>query len=153
MSAESLRCSTCGAAMKPDANGRLYACHYCGAEVQAAIDATQIAAGLKLDLANADAFLNGLATALHGHLGTRTTLRAAGGRVDHFEINLDPDLFVVKREGHGVVAQYKKLVRGVALKTHTHPLDRWVQLLTKALASHANENARVAQVLATLKGG
>jgi hypothetical protein len=147
------RCANCGAIMKPDANGRLYACNYCGAQVQAAIDASQIAAGLTLDLTNAEAFLHGLAAALHGHLGERTKLRGLGTRVDHFEINLDPDLFVVKREEYGIVAQYKKLVRGVALKTATHPLDRWVELLTKSLAAFANENARVAQVLATLRRG
>jgi hypothetical protein len=58
---------------------------------------------------------------------------------------------VAKRETHGIVTQYKKLVRGIALKTTHHPLDRWVQLLTEALASHANENARVAQVLSHLQ--
>jgi len=147
-----VRCGQCGAPMQPGADGRTFACTYCGTQVQAAIDGAQLAAGLKLDLADADAFLHGLATALHGALGERTKIKLHGDRIQHFEINLDPDLFVVKRESHGVVAQHKKLVRGVALKTATHPLDRWVQLLTKALAAHANENARIAQVLASLRG-
>ena len=32
-------------------------------------------------------------------------------------------------------------------------MDRWVQLLTEALARHANTNARAAWVLANLGGG
>ncbi len=147
----SQRCANCGAMMTPLADGRTLSCPYCGAKVQTAIDSEQIAQGLKLDLGNADEFLHQLASSLHTHLGTRTKVLLEGTRVVHFELNLDPDLFVAKREAHGVVAQYKKLVRGIALKTQTHPLDKWVELLTRALASHANENARVAQVLAQLK--
>ena len=50
-----------------------------------------------------------------------------------------------------MVGQYKKLVRGIALKTQHHPLDKWVELLIASLAAYANENARVAQVLSQLK--
>jgi hypothetical protein len=147
-----IRCDSCGAPMTPTADGRLHACDYCGAKIQAAIDGAQVAAGFKLDLANVEAFLNELSRSLHGGLGERTKLHVEGTRIMLFEINLEPDLFLVKRESHGVVAQHKKLVRGIALKTNTHPLDRWVQMLADALAAHANENARVAQVLATLRG-
>jgi hypothetical protein len=146
-----VRCHECGASMKPGPDGRLHNCPYCGAAQQVAIGGDQLAAGLRLDLANTAAFVADLAAALHGFLGERTTVRHAGGQVVHFEVNLDPDLFVVKHEGRGVTAQYKKLVRGIALKTVTHPLDRWVELLSASLASFANENARVAQVLAGLR--
>jgi hypothetical protein len=68
------------------------------------------------------------------------------------EVNLDPHMYVAKRNpsGAGITAQYKKLVRGVALKTATHPLDRWVEMLMKSLADYANENARVAEALKNL---
>jgi hypothetical protein len=145
------KCLNCGAMMVPRSDGRIFTCPYCSAEAQVAIESGQIAAGLKLDLANADQFLQELAMALHGHFGERTKLKLEGTQVQHFEVNLDPHLFVAKRETHGIVTQYKKLVRGIALKTTHHPLDRWVQLLTEALASHANENARVAQVLSHLQ--
>jgi predicted RNA-binding Zn-ribbon protein involved in translation (DUF1610 family) len=149
--AQQQRCANCGAMMTPQTDGRTLSCPYCAAQVQTTIDSQQLANGLKLDLANADEFLHQLASSLHTHLGTRTKVLLEGTRVIHFEINLDPDLFVARRESSGVIAQYKKLVRGIALKTHTHPLDKWVELLTKALAAHANENARVAQVLSQLK--
>jgi hypothetical protein len=84
-------------------------------------------------------------------MGERTKLQSEGTRIVCFELHLEPDVFLVKREMHGIVAQHKKIVRGIALKTATHPLDHWVTLLSKALAAHANENARVAQVLATLR--
>jgi hypothetical protein len=147
-----IRCESCGAVMKPRPDGRIYGCEYCGSELQAAVDAEQIGAGLRLDLANAEAFMVELSRALHGHIGERTKLHTEGTRVMGFELHLEPDLFLVKREIHGIVAQHKKVVKGIALKTTTHPLDAWVLLLSKALAAHANENARVAQVLATLRG-
>lgn len=147
-----IRCEGCGANMTPRTDGRIFACEYCGAQVQAAVGADQIAAGLKLDLANAEAFLVDLSKALHGHIGERTKLVVDGTRIMVFELHFDPDVFLVKREVHGIVTQHKKIVRGIALKTSTHPIDQWVALLSKALANHANENARVAQVLATLRG-
>ena len=138
---EPTRCGSCGAAMKPGADGRRYVCQYCGTEVQAAIGAEQVAAAMRFDRANVESFFADLATALHGQLGERTRLQLEGRRVSIFELDLDPDRFVVRREGHALVAQVKKVVRGVALKTHIHPLDRWVELLSAALAAHANENA------------
>jgi hypothetical protein len=72
--------------------------------------------------------------------------------VHAIEITLDPDGFAVRREGSGVVAQHKKMVRGIALKTSTMPLDQWVDLLTKALARQAASNTKAAWVLARLTG-
>lgn len=149
---ETSRCTNCGAMMKPQADGRTRACEHCGAQVQLAIDGAQIAMGLKLDLTNVDAFLSELARALHASLKDLTQLKLEGEKVISFEVNLDPDVFLVLRERTGVVAKHKKMVRGIALKTSTHPVDRWVTLLSKALASHANENARVAQILNQLRG-
>ncbi len=48
--------------------------------------------------------------------------------------------------------RHKKMVRGIALRTETLAADRWVHLLTEALARHANQNARAAWVLAQLGG-
>jgi hypothetical protein len=148
---EQVRCTHCGAPMEPQADGRTLACPFCGAQVQVAVDGGQVAAGLHLDLSNAGAFLAQLAQDLHPHFGERSRLEMSSGRVVLFELNLDPDLFVARHEPQGIVAQHRKMVRGIALKTATHPLDRWVTLLSKSLALHANENARVAQVLARIR--
>jgi hypothetical protein len=130
----------------PD-NGRSYGCKYCGAETQVAVDAAQIAAGMKLDLSNAAAFLARLAHALETAVADRTKIHRQGVEVVGIELDLPPDVFVAKRESHGVLAQHKRMVRGIALKTATHPLDRWVEMVTAALAAHANENARATQAL------
>ena len=150
MGSEQVKCDNCGALMTPQADGRTYACGYCSAKIQVAIDAKQIAAGMRLDLANVDAFLLELATAMSSGFAERTRVQSDAGRVVLLEVNLDPDMFVARREPHGVVVQHKKMVRGIALKTKTHPLDRWVEMLTTALAAHANTSAHAAQVHALL---
>lgn len=147
---QQVKCGNCGAMMSPTADGRTYACDYCGKSAQAAIDSQQLADGLKLDVGNAEAFLFQLASALHPGFEGRSRLELQGEKVILFELNLDPDLFVARRETRGLVVQHRKMVRGIALKTTTHPLDKWAQQLIKALAAHANENARVAQVLMRL---
>jgi hypothetical protein len=149
---EQIRCQNCNAPMKPKEDGRTMACTFCGAEMQIAVDAAQLSAGLKLDRSNVDEFVHQLATALHHGMKERSKLQLEGTRVLLFELDLGADLFVVVRESGSVVTRHKKMVRGIALKTATHPIDRWVELLSKALASFANENARVAQVLSQLRG-
>jgi hypothetical protein len=137
--------------MSPQSDGRTISCSYCGGQIQVAIDSAQIAAGLQLDLGNIDAFLARLATTLHGNFASRVKLRQDGAQLTHFEINLDPDLFVAKRNFDAMVLQHKKLVRGVALKTVTHPIDQWIAMLTDSLAKHANTRADAARAIAQLK--
>jgi len=114
------------------------------------VEATQIAAGMRLDLSNASAFLTRLAHALETAMADRTKIQRHGAEVVVIELDLSPDLFIAKREARGVLAQHKKIVRGIALKTATHPLDRWVEMVTAALASHANEDARATHALSAL---
>jgi hypothetical protein len=150
---QQVKCTSCGASMTPkQTDGRTHQCPYCGAEVQVAITADQIANGLAFDLKNVDAFLEKLAAAVDDALAGKARVhRDDGARIVILEINLDPHVFIAKREQSGaVIGQYRKLVRGVALKTATHPLDRWAQMLVEHLANHANENARLAQALGKL---
>jgi hypothetical protein len=73
------------------------------------------------------------------------------GRIVKIELDLGKDMFVALLEIDAVVAQHKKMVRGVALKTSTHPVDVWVGLLHKAIATHVNTNAKAAAALAQLR--
>jgi|SRR5579883_2888088 len=145
-------CNYCGAMMVPQFDGRTYACPYCKTQMQVAIGADQIAAGMALDLANVDRFLSHLANTLHQGFHEHTRIDANGTVVMAIEINLEPEVFMARREGQHVVAQHKKVVRGIALRTQTLPLDRWVEMLTQALATHANQNARAAWVLGQITG-
>jgi hypothetical protein len=145
-------CKNCGAMMAPESDGRTYACGFCHTRVQVAIDGAQIAAGMRLDLANADAFLAQLANTLAAGFAEHTRIHAQGTYVLAIEIDTEPDVFVVKREGHRVLAQHRRVVRGIALRTETVDVGRWVQMLTDSLARLANSNARAAWVLSQLGG-
>ena len=148
-----IRCEECGAPMNPAADGRRYACSHCGAERQVGIDSEQIAEGLRLDLTNVEAFLRDLSRSLLTAFPAQTRVLHEGSQLILLELNLDPHMYVAKREmSGGYTAQYKKLVRGVALKTKVLTVDVWVQQLTQSIADHANQNAHVAQVLAQLRG-
>lgn len=148
-----IRCEECGAPMQPHTDARRYVCSHCGAERQVAIDSEQVAEGLRLDLSNVDAFLRDLASSLLHAFPGQTRVLHDGSALILLELNLDPHMYVAKREPAGnYSAQYKKLVRGVALKTKVLTVDVWVQQLTQSIADHANQNAHVAQVLAQLRG-
>jgi hypothetical protein len=138
--------------MAPGPDGRVVGCRYCGTRIQAAIGADQIAAGMALDLSNIDAFLGRLAATLQQGFAEHARIESSGSHVASIEVSLEPDVFSVRREGGHAVAQHKKIVRGIALRTSTVPLDRWVDLLLAALAAHANENARAAWVLGQFGG-
>src|SRR5437868_7479170 len=104
-----VQCANCGAVMVPqETDARVYACPYCRAQVQMAIDAGQIAAGMQIDLANADVFLAQVARALSGALAENTRIQQQNGYVMHIEVNLEPDVFLARREGQGVLAQHKR---------------------------------------------
>ena len=145
-------CTNCGAMMNPLGDGRTYVCGFCHTRVLFAVEGHQIAAGMRLDLTNIDGFLGQLANTLHAGYGECTRITATGPHVHAIEVTVEPDGFVVRREGSGVVAQHKKVVRGIALKTQTMPLDKWVEALTAALARQAGSNTRAAWVLARLTG-
>jgi hypothetical protein len=138
--------------MTPAWDGRVYSCPFCRTQMQVAISGEQIAAGMALDLANVDAFLGKLAQTLWQGYAEHTRIQAQGQWVQSIEVDLDHDVFMVHREGQHAVAQHKKVVRGVALRTKQLALDIWLEQLTEALARHANTNARAAWVLAQLGG-
>ena len=138
--------------MTPQGDGRTYVCGYCKTKTVVAVEAHQIAAGMRLDFRNIDVFLGQLATTLHTGYPAVTRIQAQGTYVHSIEVVLDPDGFAIRREGVGVVAQHKKMVRGVALKSKIMPLDQWVELLTTALARMASTNTQAAWVLARLTG-
>ena len=145
-----VNCHNCGAPMQPAADGRLYKCGFCGTQAQVAIGADQIAAGMALDMSNIDTFLGQLAHALQQAVPQQVRVDGSGAHVVGIEVNLEPDAFILRREGGHVVTQYKKLVRGIALKTKDLPLQQWVEMLSASLARHANVNAQAGALAAQL---
>jgi DNA-directed RNA polymerase subunit RPC12/RpoP len=145
-------CQRCGAPIEVPDDARHYACRFCGAEVLVAVDAQQIAAGMKLDLSNAATFLGQVAHAVETALPDSIRVQRQGPEVAALDITLGADLFHAHREAHGLVAQHKHMVRGIALKTATLPVDRWADLLLKTLATFTNDNAKASQALASFFG-
>jgi hypothetical protein len=126
-------------------------CQHCGAELTVSIDSEQIAAGMQLDMANAEAFMRQLARALGHAFGQRTRIEWGSGRITKVALDLGKDMFVAVLEIDTVIGQKKKMVRGVALKTVVHPIEDWVLLLHEAIATHVNSNAKAATALAQLR--
>lgn len=152
MQGQPVPCANCGAMATPLPDGRTYKCTYCGTQVLVAIEGHQIAAGMRLDLQNADAFLSQLANTLSVGFAENTRINANGRYVLAIEVDVEPDVFIAQRAGNQVVTQHKKMVRGIALRTQTLPIDYWFELLTHGLARHANKNIRAAWVLGKLTG-
>ena len=138
--------------MVPEADGRTFACAYCGSKIQVAIGADQIANGMAVDFSNLEDFVAKIANALSQGFAEHTQIRASGRVVHAVELSLEPDHFSIEREGKQFTARHKKIVRGIALRTATLPLDQWFHKLTEALAHHANQNSRAAWVLSQLGG-
>ena len=126
-------------------------CQFCGTELTVAIDSAQIAAGMHLDIQNADAFMTQLARSLGHAFGERAKVEWDRGRISKVSLDLGKDMFVAVLDIDNVKGQHKKMVRGVALKTTEHPIDVWVGLLHKSIATHANTNAKAATALAQLR--
>jgi hypothetical protein len=136
--------------MQPGPDGRVYKCGYCGTQAQVAVGADQVAAGMALDLSNVDALLAQLARMLQQVVPQEVRVSSMGAHVQAIELMLEPDGFLLRREGQHVVSQHKKVVRGVALKSKDVPLQQWIELLAQALSRHANVNAQAGQLAAQL---
>ena len=149
---EAVRCTNCGAMMVPQWDGRVHICPFCKTQLQVAIGGDQIAAGMALDLANVDAFLTRLAWTLQQGYAEHSRVQSSNNFVTYVEVWLEPDQFILTRQGRETIAEHKKVVRGVALRTKRLQLDDWHRLLCEALARHANDNARAAWVLQQIGG-
>ena len=151
--ANPIKCGNCGAMMTvSERDGRTYHCANCEGAVQVDITAGQIAEGMRLDVQNVANFLQQLMTALqHGFGEAVVVSRSPDGQVHGLEIDFEPHRFVIKRDRAKLVGQFKKLVRGVALKTNHHPIEEWVDLLQQAIAEQLNSNNRVTAVLAQIR--
>jgi len=138
--------------MVPQWDGRVHVCPYCRTQVQVAIGGEQIAAGMAMDFANVDQFLLRLAWTLKQGFFEHARIQESGGWVTSLSVWLEPDEFSIRREGREALAEHKKIVRGVALRTKRLPLEEWHAELCEALAKHANANARAAWILKQIGG-
>jgi hypothetical protein len=115
-----------------------------GDDLEAAPDIDLVAAALRADLQDNRSFLQALAVRLEGALpGIAQVQRKRAGLlsrdklVTRIEVTLGDERFVCSQAPHGVTAERVHVVRGIALKRETVPVERWIEELAAALSNHA----------------
>ncbi len=115
-----------------------------GDDLDAAPDIDLVAAALRADLQDNRSFLEALAVRLEGALpGIARVQRKRAGMlsrdkvVQRIEVTLGDDRFACAAAPHGVTAERVHVVRGIALKRETVPVERWIEELAAALSTHA----------------
>jgi hypothetical protein len=115
-----------------------------GDDLEAAPDIDLVAAALRADLQDNRSFLQALAVRLEGALpGIAQVQRKRAGLlsrervVQRVEVTLGDDRFTCAHGAQGLVAERVHVVRGIALKRETVPVERWIEELAAALSTHA----------------
>jgi hypothetical protein len=105
-----------------------------------------LAASLRADAADAPTWVAVLGNKLAGALPGRVHLHHGGmfgnGPVNGLAADLGTWRLALRLEHDQPVAERTHVVRGIALKTESLPLDAWIDALTQALAELATTSAR-----------
>ena len=122
-------------------------------------DLDLVAASLRADAVDLDAFLEALAVKLEGALPDQVVVERRGGlfgggkRVRRIEVTLGDQRYEAEREGGRVICRRRSVVRGIALKTQELDLDAWIAALSQDLVEEADRSERGRQALARLLEG
>jgi hypothetical protein len=117
-----------------------------------------LAASMRADARDLDAFLEALAVRLEEGFPESVAVERKGGgllarkrRVQDLNVVLNDRHFGLTREDGGrVVARVRTVVRGIALKTEEPGLDGWIDELTQALVAEAGRTGRGREALERL---
>lgn len=107
-----------------------------------------VAAQLRADIGDLDAFLQALAAKLEGAFPAAVEVERGGGflrgpkRVERVTVTFGERTYSVERARAGVAARRAQVVRGVVLKREELPLETWVDELAGALTEVAGETER-----------
>jgi len=105
-----------------------------------------VAASLKADAADVNAFLPALAAKLSGALPGSTTVRYHGSllgkkkTVQAIEVNLGDSRFHIEDDHGRLVASRQKAVRGIVLKNEMLPVDAWIDELGASMTEEAHRS-------------
>jgi hypothetical protein len=152
-------CENCGAPLPPPTGGRAVECEYCGPTSGRVLDPVFLASALHGAVDDIEHAAHALADKLVKTFPDRTQLETSGGllsakKLKLLQITLDPHHYRLRRDGHQVVAERVKVVRGVALKTTQLRFDEWIQELARDLAAMAADTAASRAALARfVRGG
>ena len=122
-------------------------------------DLDLVAASLRADAADLDAFVEALAVRLEGALPGQVEVERKGGllgankRVRRIEVTLGDQRYEVEVDRGRVTCRRRSVVRGIALKTHELDLDDWIDALSRDLVEEGERSERGRQALARLLEG
>jgi hypothetical protein len=122
-------------------------------------DLDLVAASLRADAADLDAFVEALAAKLDGALPGQVEVERKGGllggrkRVRRIEVSLGDQRYEADLDRGRVTCRRRSVVRGIALKTQELDLDAWIAALSQDLIEEAQRSERGRQALARLLEG
>jgi hypothetical protein len=124
-----------------------------GEPLPQSVQVEMVAASLRADTTDLNAFLEALATKLAGALPNQTeiirrhSLFSREHPVEEIVISLGDAQYRVTRDRRNLLSTSRaKVVRGIVLKTDEISMDQWIQELATGLSQEAarSENARIA---------
>lgn len=119
-------------------------------------DLDLVAASLRADAADLDAFVEALAVRLEGALPGQVAVERKGGllggnkRVRHIEVSLGDQRYEADVDRGRITCRRRSVVRGIALKTQELDLDAWIDALSRDLVDESERSERGRQALARL---
>jgi hypothetical protein len=122
-------------------------------------DLDLLAASLRADAGDVDAFVEALAFKLEAALPGQVDVERRGGllggrkRVRCIEVTLGDQRYEAEAERGRVTCRRRSVVRGIALKTQELDLDGWIAALSQDLVEEADRSERGRQALARLLEG
>jgi hypothetical protein len=122
-------------------------------------DLDLVAASLRADATDLDAFVEALAVKLEGALPGQVDVERKGGllgankRVRRIEVALGDQRYELEFERGRVTCRRRSVVRGIALKTQELDLDAWIAALSQDLVEEAERSERGREALARLLEG
>ncbi|HEX3805904.1 MAG TPA: hypothetical protein VHV52_03895 [Gaiellaceae bacterium] len=113
-----------------------------------------VAASLRADRGDLEAFVEALAVKLEGALPGAARVSRGGGRlfgggtkrVERIAVQLGPDEYELEHGRGALDCRRRTVVRGIALKNETLSVDEWIDAVSRALVAEADESehARIA---------
>jgi hypothetical protein len=118
--------------------------------VSSVSDFDLLAASLRADLGDLEAFVEALATKLTESFPDRVQVERQGSgflgrgvkRVVRVSVRLGDNEYELDHDGGRVLTRRKNVVRGIALKTEELPMDTWIDDLSGKLVDEAGRSER-----------
>jgi hypothetical protein len=108
-----------------------------------------VAASLRADTTDLNAFVEALAVKLEGALPDSVRVDRKGGgllsrekRVRRISIGMDEARYDLERNGESIEASRCNEVRGIVIKSERLGLDEWIDALSRELTNRAQQSER-----------